>query len=196
MFKVERKKDARIVRAFVHKVADIPNGVTVSTADLPAGSKLLEGTVVGLDKTTGVYHVVKTAKLAAAADNAAVVYTVKKGHLFKVGDYVCLKTGAAAYAITGISTNATDSTCDDITVGTTLGRAAAKGDALIHSGKTGATNSALPYGKPYAVIGDSFDVRENSNIFSEAWLIGVIKEAVAPIASDEVKAAVPGVVFI
>ena len=93
--------------------------------------------------------------------------------------------------------NSGDSSLDDITVGTTLGAAANAGACIMQAAAESASNtSALPLSAPYAVVGDSYDVVANTNIFAEAWLIGVIKEAVAPIASDEVKAAVPGVVFI
>jgi len=34
MLKIDRKKDNRVIRAFTHKVADIPNGITVSADDL------------------------------------------------------------------------------------------------------------------------------------------------------------------
>jgi hypothetical protein len=44
-------------------LADIPDGVTVSSSDL-AGKRLLEGTPVGGKDSDGIYHVVKVAALA------------------------------------------------------------------------------------------------------------------------------------
>lgn len=197
MFTIERKKDSRIVRAFVHKVADIPNGVTVATTDLVGGGILPEGAVIGKDAETGVYHLIKTATLAVAASNSAVTYTVKKGHHFKVGDFVSAGIGKKAYAITTIATNATDSTCDDITVGTTLGVAIAKGAGLVQAAAEASGNtSALKYSAPYAVVGDGYNVKAGSNLFVNAWLIGVVKEACAPATPADLKAKVPGIQYI
>ena len=101
MLKIDRKKDNRVIRAFTHKLADIPNGITVSAADLTQ-KVLHEGTPVGKDEN-GLYHVVKVAVLSADATNTATAYTVKKGHNFKVGDVVMLATGSKAYTITELS---------------------------------------------------------------------------------------------
>ena len=115
MLRIDRKKDNRVIRAFTHKLADIPNGITVSAADLTQ-KVLHEGTPVGKDEN-GLYHVVKVAVLADNATNSATTYTVKKGHNFKVGDVLMLASGKAAYAITAIATNSGDATKDDLTVG-------------------------------------------------------------------------------
>jgi hypothetical protein len=56
MLTIERKKDERVIRAFTHKLADIPDGVTVSANDL-AGKVLLEGTPIGGKDANGLYHV-------------------------------------------------------------------------------------------------------------------------------------------
>lgn len=88
MLKIDRKKDNRVIRAFTHKVADIPNGITVSADDLTQ-KVLHEGTPVGKDEN-GLYHVVKVAVLTDDATNSATTYTVKKGHNFKVGDVLML----------------------------------------------------------------------------------------------------------
>jgi len=197
MFEIHKRSDRRILRAFAHKVADIPNGVTVATSSLVPGVDLLEGAVVGRNSSTGVFHLVKTALLAANATDSATTYTVKKGHHFKVGDFIMLAVGAKAYAITAIATNSGDSTLDDITVGTTLGAAASAGAVIMQAAAQSASNtSALPLSEPYAVLGDSYDVKANTNIFAEAWLIGVVKAAMAPAITAAIKAKVPGVHFI
>lgn len=197
MLEITRKSGKRILRAFAHKVADIPNGVTVATSTLVPGVPLVEGSVIGRNSTTGVFHLVKTALLAANAGATATTYTVKKGHHFKVGDFIMLAVGAKAYAITAIATNSGDSSLDDITVGTTLGAAANAGACIMQAAAESASNtSALPLSAPYAVVGDSYDVVANTNIFAEAWLIGVVKAAMAPAISDAIKAKVSGVHFI
>lgn len=197
MFTITRKSDSRVLRAFVHKLADIPNGVTVATTELVNGGILPEGAIVGKDSSTGVYHLIKTAVLAANAANDATTYTVKKGHHFKVGDFISAGIGKKAYAITAIATNSGDATCDDLSVGTTLGVAISAGEAIVQAKEQATGNtSALKYAAPYAVVGDSYNVVAGTNIFAQAWLIGVIKGALAPAAPADVIAKVPGVQFI
>lgn len=193
MLKIDRKKDNRVIRAFTHKLADIPNGITVSAADLTQ-KVLHEGTPVGKDEN-GLYHVVKVAVLSAGATNTATAYTVKKGHNFKVGDVVMLATGSKAYTITEIATNADDATSDDLTVDTTLGTAAKAGDSLYLAAKAGASGSAFKYA-PVALVGESYDVDELSNHIVNAWTIGQIRESNIPPIGAEVKAKLTGIQFI
>ena len=193
MLRIDRKKDNRVIRAFTHKLADIPNGITVSAADL-THKVLHEGTPVGKDEN-GLYHVVKVAVLSADATNTATAYTVKKGHNFKVGDVVMLATGSKAYTITGIATNASDATSDDLTVDTTLGTAAKAGDAIYNAAKAGASGSAFKY-EPIALVGESYDVEALSNHIVNAWTIGQIRESNIPPVGSAVKAKLPGMVFI
>lgn len=193
MLRIDRKKDNRVIRAFTHKLADIPNGITVSAADLTQ-KVLHEGTPVGKDEN-GLYHVVKVAVLSADATNTATAYTVKKGHNFKVGDVVMLATGSKAYTITGIATNASDATSDDLTVDPTLGTAAKAGDAIYNAAKAGASGSAFKY-EPIALVGESYDVEALSNHIVNAWTIGQIRESNIPPVGSAVKAKLPGMVFI
>jgi hypothetical protein len=193
MLKIDRKKDNRVIRAFTHKLADIPNGITVSAADLTQ-KVLHEGTPVGKDEN-GLYHVVKVAVLSAYATETVTAYTVKKGHNFKVGDVVMLATGSKAYTITEIATNADDATSDDLTVDTTLGTAAKAGDSLYLAAKAGASGSAFKYA-PVALVGESYDVDELSNHIVNAWTIGQIRESNIPPIGAEVKAKLTGIQFI
>lgn len=193
MLKIDRKKDNRVIRAFTHKLADIPNGITVSAADLTQ-KVLHEGTPVGKDEN-GLYHVVKVAVLSAAATNTATAYTVKKGHNFKVGDVVMLATGSKAYTITVIATNADDTTSDDLTVDTTLGTAAKAGDSLYLAAKAGASGAAFKYA-PVALVGESYDVDALSNHIVNAVTIGQLRESNIPPIGAEVKAKLTGIQFI
>lgn len=193
MLRIDRKKDNRVIRAFTHKLADIPNGITVSAADFTQ-KVLHEGTPVGKDEN-GLYHVVKVAVLSADATNTATAYTVNKGHNFKVGDVVMLAPGSKAYTITGIATNASDATSDDLTVDTTLGTDAKAGDAIYNAAKAGASGSAFKY-EPIALVGESYDVEALSNHIVNAWTIGQIRESNIPPVGSAVKAKLPGIVFI
>lgn len=193
MLRIEKKKDNRVIRAFTHKLADIPNGITVSAADFTQ-KVLHEGTPVGKD-ANGLYHVVKVAVLTADATNAATIYTVKKGHNFKVGDVVMLAPGAKAYTITAIATNADNATSDDITVDTTLEAAAKAGAAIYEAAKAGASGSAFKY-EPVALVGESYDVEALGNHIVNAWTIGQIRESNIPAVGAEVKAKLTGIQFI
>lgn len=193
MLRIEKKKDNRVIRAFTHKLADIPNGITVSAADFTQ-KVLHEGTPVGKD-ANGLYHVVKVAVLTADATNTATIYTVKKGHNFKVGDVVMLAPGAKAYTITAIATNADNATSDDITVDTTLGAAAKAGAAIYEAAKAGASGSAFKY-EPVALVGESYDVEALGNHIVNAWTIGQIRESNIPAVGAEVKAKLTGIQFI
>lgn len=193
MLRIDRKKDNRVIRAFTHKLADIPNGITVSAADLTQ-KVLHEGTPVGKDEN-GLYHVVKVAVLSANATNKVTTYTVKKGHNFKVGDVIMLATGSKACLITGIATNANDATSDDLTVDITLGTDAKAGDAIYNAAKAGDSDSAFKY-EPIALVGESYDVEALSNHIVNAWTIGQIRESNIPPVGSAVKAKLPGMVFI
>lgn len=123
---VQRRKDVRVPRVFMHKIADIRGGVSVNTSEL-GNDFLHEGAVLSAP-VNGICHVVKVAVLAAAATATDTVLKVKKEHNFKVGDFVMAKTGGVAYAITAI--DSTNKSYDSITVSTTLGTALAIGDCI------------------------------------------------------------------
>ena len=190
--RIQRKQDERIAHACTHNLADIPNGVTVCVADLIPGIPLREGSAIGPDEA-GLYHLVKTARVTEAATNAATEYKVAKGHHFKVGDFVMIKTGGASYAITGI--DSTPATHDIITVGTTLGKAVAVGGTLTQAKAESATTSAFKY-TPVAACGDSYDVEALTNTPIAAVTFGQFKAALCPAVSDDIKAALTTVKFI
>ena len=81
---IKRAKDNRVVKCILHRIADIPGGVTVKTANL-GGTALFEGTPLGKGKD-GVFEVCKTAQIVTKAEANATTYEVAKGHHFKVGD--------------------------------------------------------------------------------------------------------------
>lgn len=190
---IKKKKDERVIRAFTHKLADIPDGITVSAKDFTQ-KKLAEGTPVGKGEN-GLYHIVKVAILTAAATTTATTYNVQKWHNFKVGDFIMLKEGGKAYAITAIDTT-TNSTNDVITVGTTLGVAGAIGDAIYQAAAESAGTSSKFLYEPKALVGESYDVEELSNLIVNAWTIGQIREANIPGVGSAVKAKLPGISFI
>lgn len=191
---INRKNEKRIASAFSHKLADIPNGVTVSGADLTQ-PVLHEGTAIGKD-VNGLFHVIKTAMVTASADSAATVITVKKGHNFKVGEFVFAVKGGKCYAITSIVDNASDEKNDDITVATSLGVALKAGEVIYLGGESGATKGAFKY-EPIAVVGENYDVEYLSNTVVNAWTIAQLYEARVEVAvGATMKSALSTVKFI
>lgn len=168
---VTRRKDTQTPRVFMHKTADIRGGVSVNISEL-GGDFLREGSVLS-SPSDGICHVVKYAELTEEASNTATEIKVKKGHNFKVGDFIMAGVGAKAYAITGIVT--TDKNCDTIKVGTTLGVKILKGGFIIEAKEESAdTASALKY-VPLSLVGTGKPVIQGQNFDTDAWLIGVTK---------------------
>lgn len=189
--RIDRKQDVRTAHACTHNLADIPNGVTVSAADLVAGKVLSEGAYIGVD-TAGLYHLIKTARVTEAVAASATTIKVEKGHHFKPQDVIATDKGAKAVTITAIDTS-TSPTFDTITVNAALG-AVAQGAALVQAKAEGAT-AAYKY-EPKAVLGDSYAVEVLQNHLCAAVTIGQFKTALSPAAPAGLRASLPTVNFI
>ena len=168
---VQRRKDTRVPRVFMHKVADIRGGVSVKMSEL-GGDYLREGAVLSAPDN-GICHVVKYAEVVAEVGASDTTIKVKKFHNFKEGDFVMSGEGSLAYAITAIDRTGSKD-YDTITVVTTL-KAIAKGGFLIEAAaESASTTSKLKY-TPLAVVGTGKPVINGQNIDTDAWLIGVTK---------------------
>lgn len=191
MFTIQNQSETRTVKACTHNLADYPGGVTIAVEDLIDGSILREGTAVGLD-SAGKAHVIKTAAVYEAAGNDATVYKVKKGSQFKVGDILALGAGKTGKTITAI--NNSDAAFDAITVDATLGTAVSAGDVFVQVASA-ASSSKLKY-TPVALLGDSFNVKANTNLWSPAVTIGQFKTSCIPPLAGDIKSALKTIVFI
>lgn len=167
---VTRRKDTRTPRVFMHKTADIRGGVSVKVSEL-GGDFLNEGAVLSAPDN-GICHVVKIAVLSAEAIDTATDIKVNKGHNFKVGDFIMADEGGKAYAIISITT--TEKTHDTIKVNTTLGVKIEKGGFIIEAAAESAAASKLKY-TPLSLVGTGKPIVQNSNLDTDAWLIGVTK---------------------
>lgn len=168
---VTRRKDTRTPRVFMHKTADIRGGVSVKVSEL-GGDFLNEGAVLSAPDN-GICHVVKIAVLPEEATKEATNIKVNKGHNFKVGDFVMADEDGKAYAITEITT--TEKTHDTIKVETTLGVKIEKGGFIIEAAEQSETiTSKLKY-TPLSLVGTGKPIVPNSNLDTDAWLIGVTK---------------------
>lgn len=185
---VKRKKDNRVVKCILHRVADIPGGVTVETASL-GGKALFEGTPLGKGEN-GLYKVAKTAQIVTAADATATAYEVAKGHHFKTGDRFCAG-GGNGQAITAI--DKTDPAKDIITVGTTLGKAVKPGDVAFESAGANTT----PKVEPTLVAGSNMDVDpDGDNLWVDAWVIAVVRDSNSPAIAPVMLSTLKGIHYV
>ena len=168
---VQRRKDTQTPCVLMHKIADIRGGVSVNVTEL-GGDFLREGSVLS-EPIEGICHVVKYAETTEEVSNSAVEIKVKKGHNFKLGDFVMADVGGKAYAITAINTS--EKTHDTVTIGTTLGVKIEKGGFIIQAkAESATTTSALKY-TPLSIVGTGKPVVQGQNFDTDAWLLGVTK---------------------
>lgn len=162
---IERKQEETPATSILHKVADIPNGVTIKTSGLLAGTVISEATPLYLD-SGGLYAAIGTARVVENAAANAVNYSVAKGHNFLVGQKI-YKDDATDVDISAINTSNADK--DIITVSATLG--------------VKAVGSKLTQGdvaKTIAITGEPHTVETGKNIFSSAWVIAVVNKNMSP----------------
>ena len=184
---VKRRKDTQTPRVLMHKLADIRGGVSVNVTEL-GGDFLPEGAVLSAP-IDGICHVVKIAKLTEEASDSAVEIKVKKGHNFKLGDFVMADVGGKAYAITAINTS--EKTHDTVTIGTTLGVKIEKDGFLIQAkAESSTTTSALKY-VPLAISGTGKPIVQGQNFDTDAWVMAVTKGNPLP---DCVKKHLTGII--
>lgn len=195
MLTIKTQSEARQVRAFTHKVADIPGGVTVCVAELIPGAILHEGTPLGKG-TDGLYHVVKTAKVKTDAAANATSIVIEKGSHITANDFVCVAEGGKAVKVASVSHGTTDDTLTIVLNETTGLAKLTAGDVLVGAAAAAASNTSKFKYAPVALTGSAYDVVANDNIFSAAVTIGQVKESNIPPISSDIKAALKGVVFI
>lgn len=163
---------------------DVIGGGTIDRSDLRSAvfaegkaDELPPLTPVVIDPATGVYHVVKTARVYEAASTAK--YKVEKKHFFAVGDAVTLggTFDKASDVITEIDKS--DPKFDLITLAATIG-AAVKGDVLVLAKDKQAVGNAVPkYGDKDSEIYLTMDsVRlDVANQASGLLAMGAVNEA-------------------
>lgn len=177
---VKRRKDSATRPIFVHKIADVRGGVSVATSDL-AGNYLAEG--APLYYTGGKWHALKYARVIEKSTTTAV--KVEKTHNLKTGDVLLASIGdnSSSGSVTKIDTS--KSAYDTITLSAALGTLEA-GAVLLEAG-TGLEQAAeATQGLVEKIVtlkhtidalnGTGSFFPPNSNVITDAWLIGVIKD--------------------
>lgn len=187
MLSIKRGKDKGVIKCVLHRTADIPGGVGISTAKL-GGSALLEGTPIGKG-VDELYEVCKTVKTIAESGASPKKLVVSKGHHFKEGDYIAAK-GCNGAQIASIDKSNPEK--DEITLKKPLGGSFLSGTCLYESaGETDAIRVT-----PIAVAGSNEDVEQGANVFVSAWVIGVVREENAPAVNGDIKALLKGIVYV
>lgn len=126
MLKIDRNKDSRVIKAILHRLADIPGGVTVSVADL-GGSALVEGTPIYVG-ANGLYNVMKTGKVVTEYSSGTSLEIAKGSH-FKVGDKIANEAGTVTATISAIDKS--NASKDVLTISGALGVTLAVGAKIV-----------------------------------------------------------------
>lgn len=119
-------------------------GFQLAATGLVPGTTIPAGTPLIVDEAARTATIVGGGTLQAAATGNPTTYRLNKGSTAKIGDYLALTIGGAAYAITAI--DITNSAYDVYTVGTTLGNAAVGANIFVSSatgGAAGAYNTGI-----------------------------------------------------
>lgn len=187
MLTIKRNSDSRVVKCILHRVADIPGGVTINVANLDGGA-VLEGTPLAKG-SSGLFEVVKTAQVVEAATTGATTLKVAKGHHFKVNDYIAFSSTNKGNKITAIDKS--NAGYDALTVSAIAGDIALGACGV----QTTSTSTYAPKFDTIAIAGSNYDV-DGGNLFVDAWVIGVVREANAPIVNDAIKNAIAGIRYV
>ena len=171
MLHIKRAKDNRVVKCIVHRIADIPGGVTVSVANL-GGNDLFEGTPIGV-----------------GANGLFVVCEVAKGHHFKVGDRFATDA-CNGQKITNIDKS--NPAKDVITLSATLGAVVNPNTCAFESSGENKTLKVVPG----AIVGSNMSVEQGENLFVDAWVMGVVRKSNAPIVNKAIEEALKNVAYI
>lgn len=148
---IKRSADNRFVKPILHRIADIPDGVTVSIGSL-GGPALLEGTPICVG-ANGMYDVMKTTKVVTEYVNGTSLEIAKGSH-FKVGDKIADEAGTIYANITAID-RAANADKDVVTLTAQFASGLAVGSKLVLA--TVVTN-ATHTGVAFAAAADNVKV--------------------------------------
>lgn len=170
-------------------IEDVQGGGTIARAEIKGLTDELPPLVlVGRDSKTGLYHVVKTAKVNALVAADAISIQVEKGCLFAVGEAVTLGGALTGAADVITAVDKTHADYDVITLAGAIG-AAAVGDVLVlAAAKATAKASAFKY-IPVAMTMNKVNMTV-ANQQSGLLVRGTVRESVIPYPIDEALEAV------
>jgi hypothetical protein len=183
---IKRTDETAYNPVFLKILEDIPGGITISAKDIPSDvTDLLAGLpLVESATTTGLYNLVKTAK-ATSTQTANVSITVKRPHLFKVGEFIAKDGGCTSSTISSVTHTAT--TTDTIVTGTAIGALATATrliNALTRAASTIAGGRPVKY-SPSCLLRNNVQVRNSDlstiyNATAGAVVRGTVDESALP----------------
>ncbi len=162
--KIERTVEEAQGSAIYHRIADIPNGVAVKTANFPDNLTVLPEATPLYEDAEGLYGALATAKVVETAAADAVTYAVAKGSLFVVGSKI-VKTTSVSVNVTAIDYSNADK--DVITVDATLGAKA-----------VGALLTEKVTASVVGITGEAKKTSKNSNCFVSCWVNAVVNKKI------------------
>lgn len=163
-----RKTETPEKVVFVTKLETVPGGGTVAVKDL-GDSRVYAGSPLR-KANTGLYHVIKIAKVVEAVSKTGTTVKVAKGSHFKAGDTIGV-AGTANTTVAAID-RAGSTSYDTITLTATLGALAV--GAVIEQIANATSHSGYV---PYGFVGETFDVEANGNHLQSIVVRGTIDEA-------------------
>lgn len=172
---VKKTKDSRTKEYIMHRIADVRGGVSVATSEL-GGDYLAESTPLYF--SGGKWHALKIARVAEKTTSTSV--KVQKTHNLKVGDVLLMTVGEKAASVSKIDTSAKG--YDIITLSAALGTINA-GAVLVEAAEAQTTSGAALKHAVDALVGTGKPIEPNSNVITDAWLIGVINDVNFPDAA-------------
>jgi len=163
---------------FLKILEDIPGGVTIKTNRFPTDTKeIKKGALLNDDATTaGLYNVIKTVRVTAAAAAADTVLAVEPAdHLFKANDYIYTNLIHANKIVTAEPAT--------LHLAVALATGGVASGAVLYETATVTTATALYAAN--AVLRDTIEVRDEkgeklANIFAGAVVRGTVDESEMP----------------
>jgi len=166
----------------IKEIEDLVGGGTLAATPLASTDEVKQGAIVAVD-SSGLLQVFKTAEIHEDEADDETDYKVKKGHEFKVGDFITDSgLAGAAEAITAIDTD--DEDYDVLTVGTTLGHAISEAECLVQAAAQAAAGSAaLKYPTPEGITKNAVDLTK-ANQPTGVMVRGTVNESLMPYPVD------------
>jgi len=173
----------------INRGSDVRGGVSLTIADLVAGSVVPEGTPL-TKPASGLRTVCKQA-VVLTGSTTTVINVEELTHQFKVGNFIGTKLLGKAYAITGI-VNAAG--VDAITVGTAID-APVTGEFIMEMVAQAATNTSALKNTANTITKSGFEVSSDSLVFQAADAF-VRADILSGVLAPEYLATLPGVIEI
>jgi hypothetical protein len=182
MKQITTQTDVLTKKNVIHRIADVPGGVSLTIAYLPAGAVISEATPLSAPSLCGASCsgkriVCKSAEILSGSTTTD-IKVASVTNPFKVGDFLCAKEDGKAYVITEIEVSEGVAT---LTVGTAID---ADVDGWVYEAKKEETTDGSTFAnQPDAILLEAFEVPTDTMVIvvGDALLFAVVREdSIAP----------------